>query len=118
MSVVARGSEHRGVGDRVALEDACGLTQPERRDVCAERVQAVWSELDEVDAPGAARECLDADRARPGEKFQHSRIGQIVAYHVEHGGADVLSRGADAAVLRRHEIAPREPSGYDSHVRE
>ena len=109
------GSEHRGIRDRIALEDARGLAQAERRNVRAEGVQAVGAELDEVDAFGAARECLNADRARPGEKLEHPRIGQIVAHHVEHRGADVLSRGADAPILGRDEIAAGEFSGYDSH---
>ena len=115
--VVARGAEHRGVRDRVALEEARGVAQPECSDVGPQRVQAVGAKLDKIDALGAAREGLDPDRSGAREELQHARVGQIIAHHVEHGRAHVLCRGPDAPVLRRHEIAAGEFSGYDSHDR-
>ena len=97
------------------MKSTSGVAQPERRDVGAQGVQAVGTELDEIDTSGAAREGLDADRSGSREELEHPRIGQIIVHDVEHGCADVLSRGPDAPVLGRHQIAAGELSGYDSH---
>ena len=113
--VVARGAEHGGVWNRVALEDAGGLAEAERGDVGAEGVQAVGAELDEVGALGPARNGLDPDGAGAREELEHARIREIVAHDVEHGGANVLGRGAHAAILWGDEIAAGVLSGYDSH---
>src|SRR5262249_26341961 len=100
-------------GEYVLAEDA-GAGQAELLEVAVDRPAGVAVVVDEEGAGRAARERLEAERARAGEQVEH-RGAVDRADQVERGLADAVARRARVRAGRREDAGAAAAAGDDPH---